>query len=238
MNKSLETKLVKEFPLLYINHEESPKNTPISWGFSCSDGWYDIIYNLSQQLEDLIREWIKNNINGDCVCGCPRIAHPYSKVCNTIDKSPFQIKKQSYYPVPTLWDNLTKNYPGNKTQAIKTWARDFIENCKWQVLRRIDQNILFPLAEQGLLVKRIPCNCTEYRLNHPRAIQVKEKFGKLRFYMNYYLPEFHEIIDEAEHQSGKTCERCGNPGDLSQTKQYWISTECEECRKKYQESPQ
>ena len=46
----------------------------------------------------------------------------------------------------------------------------------------------------------------------PRAAQVKEKFGTLRFYMTHSTEEMDKIIGDAVQQSASTCEICGRPG--------------------------
>jgi hypothetical protein len=50
----------------------------------------------------------------------------------------------------------------------------------------------------------------------PEAIQVKQKFGSLRFYLKNpcvaMTEEAAALIREAEAISAKTCEICGNPG--------------------------
>ena len=63
----------------------------------------------------------------------------------------------------------------------------------------------------------------------PRASQVKEKYGTLRFYMSGETDEMSKLIDEAEKLSEKTCEECGEPGRLRGTS--WIKTLCNECTK-------
>lgn len=60
----------------------------------------------------------------------------------------------------------------------------------------------------------------------PRATQVKEKFGTLRFYMSSETVEISKIIDEAESKSEVTCEDCGKPGVLR--KGGWLRTLCDE----------
>jgi len=64
------------------------------------------------------------------------------------------------------------------------------------------------------------------------AAQVKEKFGGLRFYTDGVdsdsFDEIQKLIDEAEMQSYKTCERCGEPGEPKGGG--WISTLCDNCR--------
>lgn len=61
----------------------------------------------------------------------------------------------------------------------------------------------------------------------PVAAQVKEKFGTLRFYMDYANAEMCAHIREAEAKSAVTCERCGVPGKLRQGG--WLKTLCDWC---------
>lgn len=65
----------------------------------------------------------------------------------------------------------------------------------------------------------------------PRASQVKEKFGTMRFYMTMETDEMSKIIDEVERKSGETCEECGNPGELR--RDGWWITLCNPCKEKY-----
>lgn len=55
MKKELENKLKKKFPSLYKNLYK--ENTCMQWGIECDDGWYDLIYNLSSELDS----WCKQN---------------------------------------------------------------------------------------------------------------------------------------------------------------------------------
>lgn len=61
------------------------------------------------------------------------------------------------------------------------------------------------------------------------AVQVKQKFGGLRFYIDCGYDDVQAVIDEAEKESYKTCEACGKPGEPNSTG--WIMTLCPECRK-------
>ena len=62
------------------------------------------------------------------------------------------------------------------------------------------------------------------------VIQVKEKFGGLRFYTSYTTKELNALIDEAEEKASKTCERCGKKGKL-RCRRGWYATLCDECAK-------
>lgn len=62
-----------------------------------------------------------------------------------------------------------------------------------------------------------------------QATQVKEKYGTLRFYTNYSTRIMDKLINHAEYQSEKTCELCGEEGELSGYG--WLTTLCETHRK-------
>lgn len=130
MNITLDEKLVKAFPNLYRDRHSSMGYTAMCWGFDCGDGWFKLIWDLSEKLEKLIIEY----------------------------------KKQ---------------YPDD-----------------------------------------------EY---YPAASQVKEKYGTLRFYMNFETDEMRKLIDQAEKLSAKTCEVCGKRGKARGYS--WIQTLCKKCSK-------
>lgn len=70
---------------------------------------------------------------------------------------------------------------------------------------------------------------------HPRtphveqvvAIQVKEKFGTLRFYYSGGDDAIDGMVRMAEAMSSVTCEECGNPGKSRSGG--WIHTYCTPC---------
>jgi hypothetical protein len=125
MRKELENKLFNDFPNLYRQHNLPKRETCMSYGFTCGDGWFDIIYNLSRKI---------------------------SEIDSTIE-----------------------------------------------------------------------------------AIQVKEKFGGLRFYLtpikeaNY--KEICDVINEAESEASKTCEKCGSKENVLLRKGSWLRTLCDKCEK-------
>jgi len=68
----------------------------------------------------------------------------------------------------------------------------------------------------------------------PTAMQVKEKFGTLRFYMSSETDEMSKLISDAETKSETTCEICGGAGILRQGG--WWATLCDEHNKERSES--
>lgn len=68
------------------------------------------------------------------------------------------------------------------------------------------------------------------RLTDFIVLQVKEKFGGLRFYTGPATDEIFKLIHEAEKKSYEICERCGKKGKLHQ-RLGWLKTLCPDCAK-------
>ncbi len=67
--------------------------------------------------------------------------------------------------------------------------------------------------------------------DRPYAVQVKEKFGGLRFYMNDLTSEIDELITKWEVLSYFVCEQCGDKGERLSIN-HWITTLCQKCAQK------
>ena len=66
------------------------------------------------------------------------------------------------------------------------------------------------------------------------AVQVKEKFGALRFYISgrsNLRPELRAAIGKAAAASQRTCEVCGKRGKLAARRRGWLSVRCEPCNR-------
>jgi hypothetical protein len=88
---------------------------------------------------------------------------------------------------------------------------------------RILEDLSYKLEE---LIQKLPEDEREFY----RAVQVKEKFGSLRFYMFTETDEMSELIREAEEKSAETCEVCGVPAKIKKTNG-WMKCICEKCDK-------
>lgn len=121
MDKKLEAKLFNDFPKLYRGREESIQKNLMSFGFAVDNGWFDLIYELS---EDIV------------------------------------------------------NY------------------------------------------------CKENSKDIPKAFQVKEKFGRLHFYLETADGNIRDMTQEAKRRSAEICEVCGKEGEIRDGS--WIKTLCDE----------
>ena len=50
MNKQNTEKLFNDFPILYRGRKLPPTENLLCFGFEVSDGWYKLIYELSEKL--------------------------------------------------------------------------------------------------------------------------------------------------------------------------------------------
>lgn len=71
----------------------------------------------------------------------------------------------------------------------------------------------------------------EARPPQVECLQLKEKFGGLRFYTNGHDDVVDGMIKYAEHLCDNTCESCGTREDLGLTKG-WIAVLCRKCSDK------
>lgn len=62
MKKELEDKLFESFPNLYrFNRKNSDiRKNLMCFGFECGDGWFNILFDLSKRLEDIINTYPEN----------------------------------------------------------------------------------------------------------------------------------------------------------------------------------
>lgn len=77
------------------------------------------------------------------------------------------------------------------------------------------------------------CDCIQGYIDNndkpqAEAVQVKEKFGGLRFYLNDADDYIQGMVSLAETMSYSTCESCGATTDIIHTKG-WIKTLCKTC---------
>lgn len=78
----------------------------------------------------------------------------------------------------------------------------------------------------------------DYTSNTVIVSEIKEKFGGMRIYVDYHLPdeqilEMEKIVSKYEHLSLKTCTMCGcEDHQMHKRRGYWDIVVCEECYNK------
>jgi len=79
--------------------------------------------------------------------------------------------------------------------------------------------LVYKLSEDLMVIS------SKLGIKPPVAVQIKEKFGTLRFYVDNYHEAIAKRIEQAELESALLCEVCGNEG--KQRSQGWVRTLCD-----------
>lgn len=125
--------------------------------------------------------------------------------------------KPTWNPVKAIWHDIRQ-----VTKNIWSWTQP-------RRPRSLQQSLMgfgFDCGDGWFdLIWRL-CEDIE-KLGPPKGfevVQVKEKFGELRFYANGSTDAIEDRIDQATGESVKTCETCGAPGELQTGG--WYFTAC------------
>ena len=107
-----------------------------------------------------------------------------------------------------------------------------VENRNYKENRRVPiEKGWYKILEK--LVRRIK-EIDEKHDKQSKILQIKEKFGGLRVYLEAWNLDTIQAVREAEDESYKVCEKCGEEGH--RFNDGWILTLCEEHAKERWES--
>lgn len=123
-----------------------------------------------------------------------------------------------------LDEKLTKAHPnlyadrfGNMKTTCMCWGFECGDGW-FDILWEASQKL-----EKLIIEYKKKCPKNDY---WPRASQIKEKYGTLRFYLSSGTDAMYAITDKAEKETKSICEICGKPGKLAG--RYWLSTVCKD----------
>lgn len=229
--KNKRTELWKKYPKLFRGRNYSIRKNLMPFGFEHGNGWLDILDEAGAKLETEIEKYLKDNPNSDCECDHSKLAHPMNEQCINIKEVSLRWgRSYGCYVIPGLWQDLTVRYPKHKWYAVKNWFRHVRNKYKF-LLRQLINKILNKFFIWFHLHKKIYCDCQKYYQWHPMAVQIKEKYGTMRFYMSACTTEMDKISEWAEKESCKICEDCGSFNPIMHY-DGWIRNLCNECEKK------
>lgn len=213
MNSELTQRLVKRFPVLYQDYDSPMTQTCMCWGFDHGDGWFEIIWQLSLAIEEeLGYSWLQRR----WFLAKKGFFRRWNRVVYRL--SPVRADKREQAGSGTKEDPY-------RWVVIQKAPRDCLARLAWKVFPplRFDDYRSWPAKLQRLGFKAF--------VRWPRTgfavVQVKEKFGTLRFYCGG-TEAIHKYVRLAERVSSVTCEDCGNLGKANDSG--WIRTQCDACR--------
>ena len=216
MNKENTMKLVRRFPVLYQDFYSDMRETCMCWGFSHGDGWFDIIWQLSLAIEEeLGYSWLQERWF--------LFAKKYSQKWNNLIYKLSPVRERKY----KMEGKGTKEDPMRRV-LVHYDPPPFDE--------KIAQFLFGKTAKIGKYeVDRIALKKLRWDPQTGFAVvQVKEKFGGLRYYINAGNARIYNLITLAERLADVTCENCGRLG--KERPGGWIQTLCDECAKPKEKS--
>lgn len=185
---------------------------------------------------------IKNN----CLEVCNEHYHPWVSIPiseygkGKIIRTGWEDKKVPYLIVEDWADNLDANHFIKIVHA--KWLQRYIKFLDWintyplQLLHCIPSYTELDAMESGWRKTFGIQMCKEIRtallskgwkyLFKYRIMQIKEKFGELRWYDEFSTKDVHDIINKYEDISRHTCIVCGKPATKISTG--WICPYCDE----------
>jgi hypothetical protein len=213
MNSDLTQRLVRRFPILYQDYRSPMTQTCMCWGFEHGDGWFEIIWQLSLAIEEeLDYSWLRK--------------HWY-----LFKKSLFRSWNKFIYTLSPISQDKQKQVGSGTREDPYRWI--VVEKAPRDRLARLASRV-FPQGRfddyrsWGVKLQR---HGWKAFLHWPdtgfAVLQVKEKFGTLRFYCPS-TDASDKYVRLAERLSAVTCEDCGKPGKANDAG--WIRTQCYECR--------
>lgn len=143
---------------------------------------------------------------------------------------------------PKLDKKLCDNYPelfrdrnGDPSKTAMCWGFDcgdgwysLIESICEYLMADVDR-LKFRIESDyydDVTKEKMKQELVEAENNIPVVVQVKEKFGGLRFYVHGATENQFEYINFAEHLSYRICEVCGAMKDVTVHQGGWIKTLC------------
>lgn len=119
----------------------------------------------------------------------------------------------------------------DKGKRFENWLKSIggLENGYYPDRDKIDSVHFFEIDDGWLpLVKQLIKDLINAGWDR-KILQVKEKFGGLRFYINLGSDEIFNLITKAEEASYTICETCGTTEKIGTTKMGWRKTICKDC---------
>lgn len=106
---------------------------------------------------------------------------------------------------------------------------------------RVKENRYYECGDGWIpLIKEAEEIVKKYNEDHPNLTypveftQIKEKFGYLNLYLNYYPKDLLDKMLELSSKSREICEICGKPAKTFKL-HGWLYTYCDECKQKEKE---
>jgi len=145
--------------------------------------------------------------------------------------------RSTFHPTKQeIWEKMmVKTFPElykNPAKRSPFQCDGFANPPGWnELIYNLSKEITDYVKERKRLGDRGIGEWFESDVKFPTVLQIKSKFGGLRYYIGGGDKQINNFIDTAEEISYKTCENCGSMEYVT-TEGAWLTTLCKKCREK------
>ena len=127
--------------------------------------------------------------------------------------------------IENKWEEYSKRFEEKEREVLHR-SPIFFERCQWI---ECGYGWLDPIDRLAIEIEKLSeINMKlDRRFSGHRAVQIKQKFGGLRVYMERSDEKVDNLIKVAEDVCAETCETCGGAGKLRNGG--WITVKCDAC---------
>ena len=82
MRPELQDKLYAEYPIIFAQKDLDMTKTAMCWGISCGDGWYDLIDELCENIQNHVENFNRNKPEeARMVCQATQVKEKFGGLC-------------------------------------------------------------------------------------------------------------------------------------------------------------
>ena len=132
MKAELQQQLYEKYPNIFRQKDLDKTVTAMCWGISCGDGWYDLIDNLCENIQNRVMNVNRNKPEEEhLVCEAVQVKEKFGGLCfytyggdDYIDGLVSMAESMSYY-ICTECSN-----PSEKQDNNRGWIYTLCKKCK------------------------------------------------------------------------------------------------------------
>ena len=82
MKKELQDKLFEKYPEIFRQKDLSPQETAMCWGIACGDGWYTLLDELCNSIDNRLQNVNRNKSEDEkLICEAVQVKEKFGGLC-------------------------------------------------------------------------------------------------------------------------------------------------------------
>lgn len=131
MKKALTAEIYLKCPIIFRGHSKGPKQTLMYFGFECDDGWFDLISELSYQIERIARKLRETGVAPNRTPMVSQVKEKYGTLKYYVNNSTSEI--QESVEIAGIKSSKTDEecgHLGSLKRLNECWYKTLCEQCE------------------------------------------------------------------------------------------------------------